>query len=336
MNIFLVTSPFQYICAREAKHHYATQENILILVNQESEPGITQQNKLVSTSEWDHILISGRTSRSKQVPKIIRQIKKITNGKPINCFFHAEYNAWRTKLILKNLNIEKEVYFDDGTLTINEYEEVIRPKSVYARARLVQDFMVRLRGCQPIGTLEQSVNLELFTIFDIPNPEHKIEKNTLAFLKQKYQTASLYDPQAPIGFIGQGAIGHKRRKTIDSYVAEIHHFRDISKASILYFPHRTESEEVRNRIMAIEGLTYHHSELPLEIELIDKQIYLSGLVGILSTVQYTSLILYPGMPIFNLVNDKPHTDYQLENFVIQRERRIAQLFKKNGIQNITI
>ncbi|EPU2898075.1 glycosyltransferase 52 family protein [Vibrio vulnificus] len=337
MNVFLVTSPFQYICAREAKHHYKTTDNILVLVNQESEPGITQQKKLVDLSEWDHVLTTSRTSRSKQVPVVINKIRKLARGHSIEHFFHAEYNAWRTKLMLRNLDIVKEVYFDDGTLTINEYEEVIRPKTCYYRPRLLPDLLTRFRGCRPIGRLEQSNNLELFTLFDIPAPIHHIERNTLENLKSRYNLESLYDANAPIGFIGQGAIGHKRRKTIASYVKEISYFQKKLNKPIIYFPHRTESDEVRKQILTLDNITYHHSELPLEIELIDKQIHLSALVGILSTVQYTALMLYPKMPIFNLKNtNTTEQDYTLDKHVTLREARIAELFTRCGIEDITI
>lgn len=47
MNLFSVTSPFQYICAIEAKAHYKTKNNILLLVEQASELGLSQQEKIV-------------------------------------------------------------------------------------------------------------------------------------------------------------------------------------------------------------------------------------------------------------------------------------------------
>ncbi|MDK9775073.1 MULTISPECIES: glycosyltransferase 52 family protein [Vibrio] len=327
MNLFLVTSPFQYICALEAKREYACQNNILLLVDQDSEPGISQQGKLLDQNEWDYIIQIPRTNRSKQVPIAIKKIKKICNDKFISYFFHAEYNAWRTKLILKNLIINTEVYFDDGTLTINEYEEEIRHKSTYFRPRFIQDIMIRLNGLKPIGKLEQSSNLEIFTIFDIPNPEHVIIKNSLSVLKDRFKITNLFNPNAPIGFIGQGAIGHKRRKTIDEYVNEIKHFVETYSKPIIYFPHRTETEEIKNRILEIPNVTYHYSEFPLEIELIDKKIMLSGLVGVLSTVQYTASLLYTGMPVYNL--SSPHIS---ENTLIKdREQRIKKAFEKIGV-----
>ncbi|PWI33103.1 glycosyltransferase 52 family protein [Vibrio albus] len=332
MNLFLVTSPFQYICAIEAMHQYRTKNNILLLVNQASEPGITQQKNIINESDWDHIIHIGRTKRSKYIPKAIHDINKITKNKTIQHLFHAEYNAWRTKLLLRNLPIIKEVYFDDGTLTINEYEEYIRPKTIYNRQRLLQDLEIKLRGCSPIGKLPQSDNLEIFTIFDIPNPEHPVIKNNLTVLKNEYNVKSLYNPKAPIGFIGQGAIGHKRRKTITQYINEINHFKQKFDSPIIYFPHRTESEEVRKQVERISNLSYHYSQMPLEIELINQSIELSGLVGVLSTVQYTALLLYPNMPIYNLLFASDLNN----DGVIVREKRISELFSKSGIINIEI
>lgn len=329
MNLFLVTSPFQYICAIEAKEHYKTKNNILLLVKQLREPGISQMAKLLNNNDWDYIITIERENRSKEVPNAIKKIKSLINKNRLNNFFHAEYNAWRTKLLLRNLPIDKEVYFDDGTLTINEYEESIRPMSEFYRPRFIQDMIIRLRGCQPIGRLPQSTHLEIFTIFDIPNPEHIITRNSLTILKNKYNISNLYNENAPIGFIGQGAIGHKRRKTILQYLKEINFFIEKQESGIIYFPHRTESPELRKEVEKIKGVTYHYSELPLEIELIDKRIELSGLVGILSTVQYSAMLLYKDMPIYNLssTNINPTTEI--------RENRIHKVYMNNGVIDIS-
>lgn len=334
MNLFLVTSPFQYICAEEALRTYDTQNNILLLVKQSSEPGISQEAKLLDRKKWQHIIEIPRVSRSKHVPRAIKAIKKLTKGKRVDHFFHAEYMAWRTKLILRNLPINKEVYFDDGTLTVSEYDESIRLGTIYYRPRFIQDLQVRLRGCKPIGHLKQSKNLELFTIFDIRNPKHRIVKNELSVLRETYRTQELFDENAPIGFIGQGAIGHKRCKTIKQYISEIRHFSSDNQKQILYFPHRTESEELRKEVEKIPNLRYHASELPLEIELVDKQIKLSALVGILSTVQYTSTLLYKDMPIFNLESNIEVQD--MTDLNIARIERLKQLFLEKGIKNIKV
>lgn len=335
MNLFLVTSPFQYICANEARVALKTKSNILVLVNQVSEPGITQQSKIVDLSTWDHVITIDRQSRTIRIPQTIKKVKSIIAHERIENFFHGEYKSWRTKLMLRNLPIDNEIYFDDGTLTINEYEESIRTKEAYYRPRFLQDLVVRLLGCKPIGKINQSKNLELFTIFDIPYPEHKITKNTLSTLKDKYNSESLYDPNAPIGFIGQGAIGHKRRKTIDAYINELNYFIRKHNKPIVYFPHRTESDELKSLILQMENVNYHVSDFPLEVEILEKRIKLSGLVGILSTAQYTALMLYPGMPIYNLHNEND-TSFKMTDVVTKREERIFNLFAESNIINIDV
>ncbi|MEZ8859673.1 glycosyltransferase 52 family protein [Vibrio sp. 10N.247.311.51] len=332
MNLFLVTSPFQYICAVEARSHYKTENNILLLVEQPSEPGLSQQKKLVNENDWEHVIKIPRKNRTRNLPKVIKEIWKITNREQINNFFHAEYNGWRTKLLLRNLNIDKEVYFDDGTLTLHEYETLIRPKVPYERKRLLQDFLLKLRGCKPIGLLPQSKKLEVFTIFNIPNARHKIVNNSFSFLKSSYGYPNLYSKDSPIGFIGQGAIGHKRMKTIDEYISELKAFKKNYNKEIIYFPHRTETIEIKNRIIALGGITYHESEYPLEIELIDKKIKLSGLVGINSTAQYTAIFIYDGMPIYNIASE---LDLNSPNTSIIT-KRVYNTFKESGILDMNL
>ncbi|WP_199459500.1 glycosyltransferase 52 family protein [Vibrio owensii] len=330
MNLFLVTSPFQYICAVEARVHYKTEDNILLLVEQASEPGLSQQKKLVNENDWEHVIKIPRKNRTRNLPKVIKEIWKITNREQINNFFHAEYNGWRTKLLLRNLNIDKEVYFDDGTLTINEYEEEIRSKAIYSRKRFINDFTLKFQGITPIGELPQSVNLELFTIFDIENPEHVIVKNTLVELKKKVGSTELFDPTAPVGFIGEGAIGHKRRKTQEVYVEEVRTFALNHPQGVIYFPHRTETKEIKEAIKSIPNLTYHQSEYPLEIELVEKKIKLSKLIGALSTAQYTASLIYKDMPIYTI---KTLTD-MLPESIQKRCKRIEDAYAKHGITTI--
>ncbi|HAS8250003.1 TPA: glycosyltransferase 52 family protein [Vibrio vulnificus] len=327
MNLFSVTSPFQYICALEAKAHYQTKNNILLLVEQLSEPGLSQQKKLIDESDWDYVIKIPRKNRTQHLPKAIKEIWKITKKEKMHHFFHAEYNGWRTKLLLRNLKIDKEVYFDDGTLTINEYEETIRTKKVYSRKRLFNDLMLKIQGITPIGELPQSENLELFTIFDIENPEHRIVKNSLVELKKKVGENNLFDTNAPVGFIGEGAIGHKRRKTHEVYVEEVKNFALNYPQGIIYFPHRTESQETREVIKAIPNVTYHQSEYPLEIELVDKKIKLSMLIGALSTAQYTASLIYTNMPIYTI---ETSTDMLPEN-IQKRYLRIERAYTKRGI-----
>ncbi|MPX91334.1 glycosyltransferase 52 family protein [Salinivibrio sp. VYel1] len=328
MNLFLVTSPFQYLCALEAKKHYKTKDNILFLVDQSSTRGLEQQEKIFNLREWDHVITTTRKNRTINIPKAIKKIKHILKGEQLDTFFYGEYNAWRTKLVAENFRIKKDVYFDDGTLTICELPEFIETKITYSRSRLLQDILLRIYGCKPTTKSLPRENLELFTVFDLESNTVNIEKNTFSHLKAHYNHGELFSEHAPIGFIGQGAVGDKGGEPISSYVERLSHFAKINDRGIVYFPHRTESNEVAEKISSIKNLTYHRSSLPLELELIDKKIKLSGLYGLNSTAQYTAKLFYPNMPIYNLV--PRHRSLK------PRQERIRSFYKESGIEEILI
>ncbi|HCG6982494.1 glycosyltransferase 52 family protein [Vibrio parahaemolyticus] len=327
MNLFLVTSPFQYICAVEAKAYYKTKNNILLLVEQVSELGLSQQEEIVQKSEWDYVITIPRKDRTRNLPKAIKKIRLITQDRNVEHFFHAEYNGWRTKLILKNLPIRKEVYFDDGTLTINEYEEVIRNKATYSRKRFFNDSLLRLQGIVPIGELPQSNNLELFTLFDIYEPVHPIVRNRFQELRHRYNISATRPNTNNVGFIGQGAIGHKNQKSESQYLDEIDKFCQQHE-HVVYFPHRTEATELKEKIKAISNLTYHLSQYPLEIEILEKNLALSKLVGTNSTVLFTAKLIFPEMDIFYVSSN---TDGYCEKNKLRNER-IVQYLERAGIK----
>ena len=327
MNLFLVTSPLQYVCALEAKEYFSCKESILLLVNQKSKHGLEQQNKLLKKEDWAAVIEIERSNRSFSVPKAIKKIKELMpKGAYLERFFYAEYNAWWTKLLSRNLLIKKEVYFDDGTLTLSEYNKLILPKTSFHRPRLIQDFIIRLHGLKPVGHLPQPRSLEVFTLFNLEQAHVPIHKNNLDRLKRSYGHPALFDTSAALGFIGQGAVGDKNQKSVREYLEELETLAKLSNSKIIYFPHRTERNEVKEALMNLDYITYHRGEYPLEIELIDKNIKLSALIGTFSTVMFTCRLLYPDMPIYTLSDTHPDKIFQTE---------LRKQLKKINVKNFT-
>ncbi len=87
MNVFLVTSPFQYICATEAREAYQTKNNLLILVNQDTEAGRKHLSRVFDATSWDHIIEVGRNNRTFVIPKIIKQVKNLVGSGEIEHLF---------------------------------------------------------------------------------------------------------------------------------------------------------------------------------------------------------------------------------------------------------
>ena len=307
MNLFLVTSPFQYLCALEAKNSYNTDSNILLLVEQPREPGISHLAHIYNENDWDHVIHINRKQRSFSVPKAIKQAKKINRSKRFQHFFHGEYNAWRTKLILKNLEIDTEVYFDDGSLTLSEYERHIKTKNSFYRPRLVNDLVVRLQGLSAIDRLPMSKKLQIFTMFDIKNPTVPIIHNKFEVLRHKYDLNKppVFDDSLAL-FLGQGSIGCDGTKK-EKYLELINRFARKTKKPILYAPHRTENPEVRNLVKTIPNLTYHDSSFPIEIEIAEKSLSVTDIGGVSSTALFSLKIIYPNIRIYTA--DQNKNDY---------------------------
>ncbi|CED70245.1 putative uncharacterized protein [Aliivibrio wodanis] len=333
MNIFVATSPFQYICANEARVAYKTQNNILFLVKQNREPGISQLNHVFCEQDWDHVIWVERHQRTLNVPKAIKKAISINHGNAsFDRFFYAEYNAWRTKLIRRNLNFNQEIYFDDGTTTVFEYELYIREEKTFYRPRFVQDLLLMLQGLKPIGKLEHFRNFEIFSIFKLLDPIHKSRTNHFSALKDKYGNRKIYDKESPIGFLGHGAVGGKNGKCIQTYLDEVSQFMQYVEHDVLYFPHRTELSEVAEQLKQLPRLKYHASTLPLEVELLDKEITLSGLYGTYSNAQYSISVLYPDVPVYNLIpSGKGINTTRQDSYTV-----IHRLFEKIAIPNIQI
>ncbi|WP_256389590.1 hypothetical protein [Vibrio vulnificus] len=333
MNIFVATSPFQYICANEARVAYQTQNNILFLVKQNREPGISQLNHVFCSNDWDHVIWVERHQRTFNVPKAIKQAIRINGGsKTFERFFYAEYNAWRTKLIRRNLTFSQEIYFDDGTTTVFEYERYIRDEKTFYRPRFVQDSLIRLQGLKPIGHLEHFPQFEIFSIFDLLDPIHPHRQNDFSALKAKYGNQPVYSADAPVGFLGHGAVGGKNGKCIDTYLSEVKQFVRYVNGQVMYFPHRTELPDVANEIKNMANVIYHHSSLPLEIELLDKGICLSALYGTYSNAQYSLSVLYPDLPVYNLIpSGEGINQTRKDSYTV-----IHRLFEKIAIPNVQI
>tara|TARA_Y100000588_G_C14276842_1_gene934771 strand:+ start:1521 stop:2504 length:984 start_codon:yes stop_codon:yes gene_type:complete len=301
MNIFLVTSPLQYICAEEALYEYKTNNNILVLVEQNEESGIKHLKNVFNEKKWDTVIKIKSNQRTITLPKVIKRINSLSKNKEIEHFFFGEYKSFRTRLFMRNITCKKWVFFDDGMATLFDYYDYIHEKRDFTRNRFLQDIILRIQGCKPIGTMPFSEKLEIFTMFDIPDCVCQTKKNNLTTMRLAMKAHECYSPSAPVGFIGEGAIGDKFGKREQpskaEYLQQLKDYRASTESTIIYFPHRTETEDVKLEVMKIDNLLYHNTELPLELEIATKKIKLSKLTGIASTALYTLSILYKEIPI---------------------------------------
>lgn len=299
-NIYYVTSPFQYLCALEARQALGEKHCMLILEVGDTGKGITQLEELVSSDHWDKIFRLSTGNRTITTPKLIKELNATIKsiGRKVQHFCYGEYTSWRINLILNNVQHQVPVYFDDGTLTLVEYETYIKRRKVFHRSRWFQDTLLRLQGIKPLTQKPFNPKFTLFSLFGFPDCQLTYIENTFGSLLSRYEQHELYDEAGPVAFIGQGAIGHKNMKPVDVYLDEIHKAIALTPSkSITYFPHRSEDSSVREAISSIEGVSYHDSNQPLEVEALANKLTFSRLIAPYSTVLFTFKKLSPNLPI---------------------------------------
>lgn len=170
MNIYYVTSPFQYMCAEEAKNEYKTENDILILEESNSLNAQNILESVVDKSNWKEIIIQKQNGRTFSILALLKKLENINKSLNFSKLFYSQYTSWFTNIIKANINFEKQIHFDDGTLTIYDYEKYIKNKKGFSRSRFYQDFLLRLQGVKPPNNVPYFENFELFTIFNIENP----------------------------------------------------------------------------------------------------------------------------------------------------------------------
>lgn len=325
MNIFLITSPFQYICANEAREAYNTKNNLLVLVLQDTEKGKQHLAQLYDKTKWDHIIEVRRSNRTFTIPKVLKQINNLTAGKTVENLFFSEYTSWRTRMFQRNLPAQKLIFIDDGMANLYEYFQFIKDKKSFTRKRWLQDFLIELQGCKKIGTLPYADNFEMFSIFDIPHPVCPLKLNRLHSIRQKIGAAACYEPTAPIAFIGEGAIGDKNQPSISNYIQRLKVLIANCSTDVLYFPHRTESKQVTEAVKSLPNLIYHQSETPIELEIANKGIKISSITGVTSTALYTLSLLYKEVPITAHTYESHVGNEMIEFLVAHFETRTIQM-----------
>lgn len=311
MNLFLVTSPFQLICAIEAKKHYGAKENILLLREEKMPSAKAQMRLLLNKEEWEYIIFLGRRSKVWEARKLQYRLKKINPSLKFESIFYADYSAWRTAVLLNNITTEREVMIDDGVGTIREYREKIQPELHVSRNKSSRDKLLKLVGLKPPRLIYPRRGFSFFTFFELSDSRFPIEENQLSVLKQRLNTMQCFSDNAPAGFIGQGMVAEKGI-SLDSYCHLIGKLLEKHPQGVMYFPHRTEADFVRQRLQTMTGLIYHQSKLPLELELAVERIQLSAIYGIASTAEVTLEKIYPEIPVFDI--EIPTKYYLIEEF----------------------
>ena len=211
--------------------------------------------------------------------------------------FFAEYSTWRIAVILANIHATREIMFDDGTLTLFEFENKIRDRKIINVSRPRKELSLKLLGYKRSRLIKPNTNFEMFTLFNIDSADFTINRNRFADLIETYKLKNVFRHDGGVVFIGDGCTKRilnlgKYKETLTQLCAK------YPNRTIYYFPHRNESSSVRTFLSSIKGLVYVKSDMPIEIQIQEVQEGVSAIYGFYSSALYTLSIIYQNIPLY--------------------------------------
>ncbi|MEA3523013.1 MAG: polysialyltransferase family glycosyltransferase [Campylobacterota bacterium] len=299
-NLFIVRSPLQLLNAIEAKNHFQTKNNILVvLYNKNSnanDPNNIQLTQLLDIDTWDTIYEHNKSdfksaSGLKSQVKIIKSLKKLK----FDYLFSGDYGVIH-QVFISTLDAKEIFLLDDGTLTLTMYKNDLDPNykgdSFGRRFKLFRYrfFGLKTRHTKPIN---------FFTCFQLdPVNGKKIVSNNYSFLRKNYLPNVTRDDET-IYFLGTPLV---KGKFIDEavYIRYLQKCIDTFEKPILYIPHRAEIMTDAFKALEGEKFSIGKSTGPIELRFLLEKRYPLHLYSFFSTALYTLNHIFPQSEIVSI------------------------------------
>lgn len=281
-NLFIIRSPLQLINSLEAIEYFKLENNILVLIYNNTANNNTQMDNLISMYNWKEVIrVNEKQKRSKYL-EYIKFVKKLKT-KNYNFFFFSNLGSIH-KLLLANIKRERTVYLDDGVETITRYNNVFLPNKLNKiKFRQIRFLLAGLK-------IKIEDNIDLFTYFDFePFRNSKIIKNNLENFQKRYLNDATMDDN--IYLLGQPLVTTNLLQKSD-YFTYLDLVINSTQKRIIYIPHRTEviSKELSSYIS--NTFEIRDINMPIELYFLENKIYPLAIVSFMTTAFFTLKKLY--------------------------------------------
>jgi hypothetical protein len=279
----------QIINAIEAIEHFKLENNVLVLIYGASDLNKIQMQNLIKQEKWKKIIHIENRYKSKyfQYVNLIKELKEDR----YKYLFVGELGSLH-RIVIPNVAKEKVFLLDDGTATVEYYNNLIKVDR-YNRYNF-KELRFLFFGLKV--KIRDKVNL--FTYFDL-KPVHGIEvvKNKLNYLKIKYLKDAKKDENT-IYFIGL-PVEPSNVITMQMYRNILFNIVKKFEKKIIYIPHRLESQNFIKELSSINNpmIEVKIINQPIEMYLLENKIYPSHVISYFSTALTTLGIIYEGSEI---------------------------------------
>lgn len=315
-SLFVIGSPFQALCALEAKKHYCVESAVFALwdntiSHKMIEPLLVQQGEI-------HYI----EQNNKGTVNLIKSVRKEIKEKFRNVFV-GDYFSFAEYIVAVCLvkNNAKFVYLDDGNSTL-----AIAPPISRKRPRTKNEGVwYKALG---IYTNAIRINSKLFTIYDLdggcPLP---VEKNTFSSLVNKANST-----KDGVYVIGTNADQLKfRDKEYMDYLSSLNDWihEKYGDVKVYYCPHRSDKTNSKDEVISF-GWKVFDTKVSVEVDFVNNSIYPLVVVGFGSTALLTLKKMFPESEVHTIV-----MNFVDESFnKIYRE--IEDYYSNNRIASIII
>ena len=255
MNIYLIESPFQMLCALDAKNSFPANRHVLIIRSMLGEQDRRQITHLSEYETWDSVIDYSSIPESilYTVNAFLIFYFRNFKGPHFECVFIGNYNRDWMHAWAGSIPFTSSYMLDDGTLTL-----------VVQSAFEADDFsMLEMQGKSVIRTITDaifSINskrpslMDIFTIFHGLEPlaGQKILSNRLEMVRHSNNNSRR--PKSGICFVGSNMVG-SNIVTEDVYIERMAAIRDHFKKeneTVFYYPHRREMQSLQARISDLD------------------------------------------------------------------------------------
>ena len=308
-NLFIITSPLQLINALEAKEYFKTTNNKLVAVFTEYESKNKNQIlSLINKNEWDDVLYYDLRSK-KNKTTFFRQIKliKILQKKSYDNVFCGDLNSF-IKMILSNITKNKVYLLDDGAVTINRHLRDLNTNNKTVNKTSFRKFRFNLFGIKTV--YEDTINL--FTSYRLtPHANEEIIHNNLNYFRKTFLVNTTIDNNVYI--LGQPLPENNivDQRTYLNYIEFIKKY--YIDNTIIYIPHRAETNLQEIEKLQNDNFTVHHTTLPIELEFMHSKKYPMKICSFFSSALFTLNILYPEASIIAFKINSKDANIPLDN-----------------------
>ena len=330
-NLYLISSPFQALCATEAKEYFQLRNNVALIVNysNDSDRNLKQIENIMALSQWDEIITIGKQSNTSKYREYIVRLFKLKRDKYKNIFI-GHFGQFQ-HVLLSNLDYQKVYVIDDGVLTLELHKNELNPfrkKHPIKFSKQLKNLRYRLFG---FDVEFDKRKLNYFTLFKLEQYYgEEIITNNFHFLK-KYINEKAQDIKV-VYFLGQPLIGDvvSRESYIKNLTSVQQYFKNQGKKTV-YIPHRRESKDLKY-IEEMEG-EYFSIKRPhniIELFLLEENLLPYGVYSFFSTAIFSLKAIYNDkieIAAFEIKNDELlHNHNKIKNiYTTMKDNNISVL-----------